>query len=404
MRLSGTGSPWRGESNEQFRICSPEAGRFNRPINRVLHLGSGAVYGGVEAFLVSVASGSILTRPEFALSSAGRLLDELEATGRPVHLLPGSRLSRPRKVWKARRELSRILTANPCSLAVSHSGWTQILFGPVLRRHRIPLVVWIHSVDTDRPWIEGIARRHPPVRVLMASRYLDTLTRDWYPGIPRQTIPYPVKPSVPIPAEKREEIRREFGVVPGETVILISCRFEPWKGHEQLLQALGILRDQPGWKLWIAGGAQGPGEKERVTHLQELIPSLGLGGRIRFLGQRSDVPTLLQASDLHCQPNPSPEPFGIAYVEALYAGIPVVSTAIGGAQEIVDESCGVLVPPNEAEALAAALRALIQDPARRHTLGAAAPARARLLCDPARQIAEFEEALVCSMPLGAPAP
>jgi glycosyltransferase involved in cell wall biosynthesis len=107
---------------------------------------------------------------------------------------------------------------------------------------------------------------------------------------------------------------------------------------------------------------------------------------VRFLGQRSDAPELLAAADVHCQPNTGPEPFGVAFVEALYAGLPVVSTALGGALEIVDESCGVLVPPGEVGELRAALRGLIADPAERSRLGRGGPARARALCEPRRAL------------------
>ncbi len=95
------------------------------------------------------------------------------------------------------------------------------------------------------------------------------------------------------------------------------------------------------------------------------------------------MPRLLAAADLYCQPNLGPEPFGIAFVEALYAGLPVVSTRLGGAAEIVNEDCGVLVEPGDAAALAAALGRLIDDPSARARLGATGPERARMLCDPA---------------------
>ena len=57
--------------------------------------------------------------------------------------------------------------------------------------------------------------------------------------------------------------------------------------------------------------------------------------------QRDDVPRLLAAADIFCQPNLGPEPFGIGFVEALSAGLPVITTATGGALEIVDGDCGI---------------------------------------------------------------
>ena len=71
----------------------------------------------------------------------------------------------------------------------------------------------------------------------------------------------------------------------------------------------------------------------------------------------------------------------------------MVSTRIGGAAEIIDGSCGVLVPPDDPPALAGALGALIDDPEARRRLGAAGPARARRLCDPAAALARVEELL-----------
>src|SRR5438034_9036021 len=112
---------------------------------------------------------------------------------------------------------------------------------------------------------------------------------------------------------------------------------------------------------------------------------LGIAKRIRFLGQRSDVQHLLAASDIYCQPNTSPDSFGITYIEGLLAGLPVVTTAMGGALEIVDSSCGALVHPGDPAALAACLRQLMLDPGLRSGLWKAGPNRARSLSDPGQQ-------------------
>ena len=135
------------------------------------------------------------------------------------------------------------------------------------------------------------------------------------------------------------------------------------------MEALAGLSKTPDWVCWIAGGPQRPHEEEYLAELRRAAARTGIADRVRFLGQRSDVPELLAAADVHCQPNTEPEPFGIAFVEALYAGVPVVATALGGALEIVDGHCGVLVPPHDSAALQAALRRLIADPAERARLG-----------------------------------
>jgi glycosyltransferase involved in cell wall biosynthesis len=168
-------------------------------------------------------------------------------------------------------------------------------------------------------------------------------------------------------------------------VIVTACRLEPYKGPTLLLDALGKLRGVSQWHCWVAGGAQRPAEEQFLKALRQQADALGIASRVQFLGQRSDVQALLAAADIHCQPNLGPEPFGIAFIEALYAGLPVVTTALGGALEIVDKDCGVLVNPGDTAALAGELQRLIEDAPLRARLGACGPARAALLCDPVTQ-------------------
>jgi glycosyltransferase involved in cell wall biosynthesis len=97
----------------------------------------------------------------------------------------------------------------------------------------------------------------------------------------------------------------------------------------------------------------------------------------------------MQSADIHCQPNTAPEPFGLAFVEALHASLPVITSDMGGAPEIVTRECGVLVPAGDRAALRAALQRLIGDPDARRTLGSAGPARARAVCDPASQLRQL---------------
>ena len=164
---------------------------------------------------------------------------------------------------------------------------------------------------------------------------------------------------------------------------------EEWKGQAVLLEALGRLRHHTGWTLWMAGGAQRPSEARYLQSLRDAAERLGIADRVRFLGHRTDVPALLNLSDIFCQPNLAPEPFGISLVEAMSAGLPVVTSAAGGALEIVNESCGVLVPAGDAAALAVALERLILDSAERQRLGRAGPSRAAELCDPTAQTRRF---------------
>ena len=92
---------------------------------------------------------------------------------------------------------------------------------------------------------------------------------------------------------------------------------------------------------------------------------------------------------MYCQPNVRPEPFGIVFVEALAAGLPVVTTRTGGAVEIVDHTCGLLLDGPDPAAVESALRRLIQDPALRRRLAYAAVQRAARFCDRDRHAAHL---------------
>jgi glycosyltransferase involved in cell wall biosynthesis len=156
---------------------------------------------------------------------------------------------------------------------------------------------------------------------------------------------------------------------------------------------LGRIASVPGWRCWFAGGPQRPSETRYAEEILRRSEALGLSSKVSFLGFREDTPALMGLADIYCQPNERPEPFGIAFVEALRHGLPVVTSAFGGAMEIVDESCGRMVPPGDPKELASALESLIRDGDLRRRLASAGPARAHALCDPQNQLQELSAAL-----------
>jgi glycosyltransferase involved in cell wall biosynthesis len=363
---------------------------------RVLHVYSGNLYGGVERMLFTLASlrdGVPGMRQGFALCFESELSREIELTGCPLYLLGEVRLSRPLSVRRARARLREALETERPDVVLCHSSWSQAVFGPVVRARGIPLVFWLHDAVTGTTLVDRMARRTRPDFAVCTSRFAGgTLGRLWA-HLP-STVVYP--PVWPMDAGSldRSGVRAELDTPDGDVVLLQASRMEPWKGHRLLIQALGQLADKGGWTCWIAGGAQRPHEEAHLAEMYALARQMGIAHRIRFLGHRGDVRTLMAAADVLCQPNLGPEPFGIAYVEGMYAGIPVVATAIGGAAEIVDASCGILVPPDAPAALAGALRGLIADPALRARLGAAGPAHAHALCDHHRQAERLRDAMV----------
>jgi glycosyltransferase involved in cell wall biosynthesis len=353
---------------------------------RVLHVSSGNLYGGIEVVLSTLARCRDLAPSldqRFALCYEGRIAGELREAGAPPEILGPARFGRPWTILRARRALRRAIATLRPDAVICHACWPHALFAPVARRSGVPLVSWQHDMIIDNHWINRLASRTAPDLALVNSHATARTTARLFPGVRSEVIYYPVAPAtIDDPAGVRRDLRRELGTPEGAVVIAMTCRLEPYKGHALLIDALGRLRDVPGWAAWVAGGVQRPEDRAYLDGLTRRAEAAGVAGRVEFIGQRSDVPRVLASADVHCQPNARGEPFGIAFVEALYAGLPVVTTRMGGAEEIVTEECGILVPPADPGALAGALRALIGDPSRRASLSRGGPSRARSLCDP----------------------
>ena len=366
-------------------------------MTRVLHSYSGNLYGGVETLLVTLARNRDLCpamESHFALCFPGRMSSELTAARAPLYMMGSVRARWPLTVRRARRRFAELLRGGAFDLVVCHSPWAQAIFGPGVRSAGLPLVFWLHDAIEGRHWLERWASLTLPDLALCCSEYTAVKLANIYPEIAATLVYHPVALAKPRRSGvDRAALRAALNTPPDATVIVQVSRMEPWKGHSLHLEALAMLRDLPEWILWQVGGVQRPRELRYKEALEAQAARLGVASRVRFLGERSDVPELLAAADIHCQPNVRPEPFGITFVEALLAGLPVVTTAFGGAKEIVDKSCGILLAPGDTHALAASLRLLIQDRALRSKLGAAGPARARELCDPAAQMNRLNEVL-----------
>lgn len=369
---------------------------------RILHVYSGNIYGGIEAILSTVARSrhdvpatANLRQAEhaFALCFEGRLSRELADAGSELHLLGAVRLSRPQTLRRARAHLVQVLETGRFDRVICHAPWSQALFGAVVRRAGVPLVFWAHDVMTGRHWTERLARRVIPDAAFCNSAFTASTLTSLYSDVPSKVIHAPVAAAVRIPPASRARVRASLDTPDAAIVVATACRCEAWKGHQVLIQALGELLDLPNWIWWQVGGAQRPSEAIWLASIRAAAQSQGIGHRTRWLGQRDDVPQLLQAADVYCQPNLEPEPFGVVLVEALHAGLPVVTSACGGAREIVDETCGVLVRPGDTHGVAAALGQLIVDDDARRRQGCAGPVRALAVADPITQIRRLEDAL-----------
>lgn len=178
---------------------------------------------------------------------------------------------------------------------------------------------------------------------------------------------------------KRAHLRRELGVNNDALLCLTAARLEPRKGQALVVEALSRLPEVERSHIHLVFAGKG-----HQAELLELIDRLGLEGRVRLLGARSDMPDLLDASDLFILSSFA-EGMPLCIGEALAKGVPVVASDVDGIPEQIDPSCGALIPAPGLDreacvaSLAEALKALLADRERRARMSEAAASKARRL-------------------------
>lgn len=373
------------------------SGDMNRQF-RVLHITGDSVLGGTESVLLGIARCQSLdchTKHEFLMFPDGILRQQLEAFGAKTYLLGVVRLRNLPQIIKARQSFRRLLKSEKYDVVVFHQyAWMALILSGISRRMGCSNVRWFHNEIRKNHWTEAVLRfLQPqfPSWSFYCSNFLKNQTQDRCTG---EVMYCPVAPSKQITSDERHAIRAELQTPDDSVVIIQVSRMGVRKGHTQLIKALGDLRQDSSWICWVVGGADSEEQRDYVSSLEVFTKKIGISDRVKFLGKRTDVPRLLYAADIFCQPNlPPPEPFGISFIEALYAGLPVVTTAMGGALEIIDESSGILVPAGNPESLAQALRALVVNRNLRESFRSSGPKRARELCDPKQQIVQLGKSL-----------
>jgi D-inositol-3-phosphate glycosyltransferase len=176
----------------------------------------------------------------------------------------------------------------------------------------------------------------------------------------------------------RQAVAAAIGPVSSGPLMLFVGRLQPLKGAELAIGALAELR-RPDVTLLIVGGPSGRGGEVEVQRLRELIASRGLGGQVRFVSPQPHylLSTFYRAADVVLVPSRS-ESFGLVALEAAACGTPVIASAVGGLQTLVDDHLtGWLIPDRNPVAYANRLRLLFADPDLARSMGVAAAARAR---------------------------
>ena len=173
---------------------------------------------------------------------------------------------------------------------------------------------------------------------------------------------------------ERAEARRAFGIAPEALVGVMIANLIPYKGHKDLIEGLALVAQSlpSGWRILCAGRDEGLRSK-----LENLVGARGLKANIQFLGERTDVSTLLAAADFGVLSSLE-EGFSNVVLESMAAGLPMIVTNVGGNPEaVLDGETGLVVPPHDPAALGKAILRLAQDSTLRRRLGAAGLLRVR---------------------------
>jgi glycosyltransferase involved in cell wall biosynthesis len=290
----------------------------------------------------------------------------LEEQGIPVHHLGRGRFD-PRilsdLVSLARSRKTRILHVH---------GYAAADFGRLAARMSgAKLVLHEHFADPSMPAYQGVADQ------LLASLTdraiaVSHSTRDFL--VQKRSVPAervrviwngaPLGEFAPADRARALGVRRELGLPEEAMVVGTIGRLNAQKGHTHLLDAAALLRDRlPDLRMLIVG------DGDLMDGLRKQAARLHLEDRVVFAGHRTDVPDLLAALDVFCISSLY-EGTPLALFEAMAAGRPVVSTAVDGCREVLDDGVsGLLVPPADPEALADALERVATDGDLRVRLG-----------------------------------
>jgi glycosyltransferase involved in cell wall biosynthesis len=344
-----------------------------RPLS-IVHTENSAGWGGQEIRILSEARGmldrghqiTLVVPPEAPIAGAA------ERLGIPVVPL-GIRRKQVSDLHALRRWLAtrraRIDILNTHS---STDSWLSAIAcatmrgaPPLVRTRHVSTTV---GGDLGTRWLYTRATAH----VVTAGEALRRqLAREVGVPLERMTsVPTGIDIARFVPGDARDA-RMRLGL-PQRSTLGIVATLRDWKGHEYLFDAIAADREAwAGWNIVVVG--DGPYRAK----LDARIASLDLADRVRFVGQQDDVVPWLQALDLLTLPSYGEEGVPQAIIQAMACGVAVVSTPIGAIAEAVEHGVtGLLVAPRSAEALAAALARLRDDPSLRDGFGRAARARA----------------------------
>ncbi|MFS3134573.1 glycosyltransferase family 4 protein [Gluconacetobacter sacchari] len=335
----------------------------------------------------------------------GPLLAEVREEGFRVETVPMARSFSPLAQAQALTALIQLIQRERPAIVHAHmpiSGLLSRLAGKVCG---VPCVAYTcHGFLFNQPGViprRGLSLALEWMAGRMTDRYFTVSTQEAEDARRLGIHPNPIAlgngrdpASFHPDAEARGRIRAELGVPPDRVVIIAVSRLVRHKGYPELLEA---MEEVPGAELWVVGerlaSDHGPSLDENFARAEH-----ALGGRLRRLGYRRDIPALMAAADIFVLPSHF-EGLPMSVIEAMLTGLPVVATDIRGPREqVVTGRTGLLVPPGEVAPLARALLRLVRDTTLRYQMGEAGRQRARNRYDEATVTARTVASLLDAEP------
>jgi glycosyltransferase involved in cell wall biosynthesis len=334
-----------------------------------------------------------------AFSSPGPLIADVEAAGIPHVPIPLTRKFSPLADLAALWRLSRTLRRGRFTVVHTHTPKAALLGQYAAALARVPVRVHtIHGLyfpghmKPSRRWLYVLLER---VTMIFSHMNLSQNPED-VPVVIREKVCPPERVRLlgngidvgafdpeSHPPERRRATRASLGLSASDKVVGVVARFVAEKGYRELLQAAKMISGVMPEARFLFIGAVEPQKADALN--PAVIDEMGLGGVVKFLGHRDDVAELYAVMDVLALPSHR-EGFPRAPMEAASMGVPAVATNIRGCRQTVDDKVtGLLVPPRDPEALAAALLDLLRDDEKRTAFGRAAREKA---------LAEFDERVV----------
>lgn len=354
----------------------------------VLFVIGGLIVGGAERHVATLASRLVRRNwrvSVYSLTGSGLLRQSLEAQGVEVILPPLERdpasRSLPKRLFRmvvAAAHLAGVMIRTRPAIVHFFLPAPYMLGAPlaVLARCRIRIMSRrclnnYQAKYVGARQIERILHRFMSAVLANSQKVLEQLKEEGIPPERLRLIYNGVEVCGP-PSVTSERVRAQLGIGRSALVLITVANLIPYKGHHDLLDALGGLRSKlpAEWKLLVVGRDDGIGAQLRAR-----AGELTIADNVLFLGERDDVRNLLAASDiaLLCSHE---EGFSNAVLEGMAAGLPMIVTDVGGNPEaILNEECGLVVPPRRPDCIAEAIMRLSGDPQLRKQFGAKASQR-----------------------------